>query len=100
MRVKLLKKAIEVNKKTKATIFFDYSGHVDAFSVRIYPYGWVEIDILPDIYAESGSSLKFKEWKEEVRSEEIYSSFIISDINEIYQKCMARLDELLEGGLE
>lgn len=33
-------KAIESNKNNEKTWFFNYSGHVELFEVRLYPEGW------------------------------------------------------------
>lgn len=37
---KLLALCMEINEKTEHNIFFECSGHIDTFSVRVYENGW------------------------------------------------------------
>lgn len=40
--LEIMKTALEKNQENKNTIFIDYSGHVQALSIKVYLNGWKE----------------------------------------------------------
>ena len=56
---RILKLAIEITNNTKATVFVEYSGHINCISIRAYWQGWTsntdcdyKVDVYFDIYSE------------------------------------------------
>lgn len=67
----LIELLISINDNTEHHVFFDYSGHVDLFTIRLYKGGWNEDVYCSEIYR---FYLDKDDWKDEV--EKIYNYFL------------------------
>lgn len=50
-----------INTSTEATVFINFSGHVQLFEIKIYSYGWdsnKDADVIQGVYIDYEGSLK------------------------------------------
>lgn len=68
---KLIELLISINDNTEHHVFFDYSGHVDGFTIRLFKGGWIADTHCTEYY---NFYLDRDGWKDE--AEEIYKHFL------------------------
>lgn len=65
IELEIFKLCREINRKTKHSVFYDFSGHVDSVDIRINIDGWYSEDDKKKIYLDCGSTMNFYEWESE-----------------------------------
>lgn len=65
----ILDLVLDLNEQEKTHVFFDFAGHVEGLTVRVYKEGWRydnEPDLYETIYVDTASSQEVEKLIEEV----------------------------------